>query len=351
MSEGESRLIRALNNEPPDRIPIWFMRQAGRYLPEYRAMRERYSILDIIRNPELSAEVTLQPIERFAVDAAVIFADILPPLAAMGLDIDFVEGDGPVIRRPITQSHDVDMLAVPPAKETLGSTLEAIRLVSAELESRRIPVVGFAGGPFTLASYAIEGGTSRNFSRTKAFLYSEPAAWKRLMTKLVAVQIDYLRAQVDAGAKVLQVFDSWAGLALGREEYREYVLPFNQSLFRALESLRVPLINFSTGTAAFIEVVADSSGTAVGVDWRLPIDEYRKRLGDSRPLQGNLDPAVLLAPWREIRFRTDDLLRRAATIGGYVFNLGHGVLPETPPEVVARLVEYVHEWTEVEHAR
>jgi uroporphyrinogen decarboxylase len=344
VADDEARIVRALEGRTPDRTPIWFMRQAGRYLPEYRQLRERYSILEIIRNAELSAKVTLQPLNRFDVDAAVIFADILPPLAAMGLDVEFVKGDGPVIRNPIARTYDVDMLAVPPSRESLGSTLEAIGIVATELAQRHVPVVGFAGAPFTLASYAIEGGTSRTFTKTKAFMYGEPAAWKRLMTKLATFQIDYLKAQVAAGAKVLQLFDSWAGLALGREEYREMVLPYNRSIFSALEPLEVPLINFSTGTGAYIDVVADSCGSAVGVDWRLPIDEYRRRLGDSRPLQGNLDPAVLLAPWPEVRYRTDELMQRASTIGGHVFNLGHGVLPETNPDTIARLVEYVHEW-------
>lgn len=346
MAAGDPRIIQALQGAKPDRTPIWLMRQAGRYLPEYRALRERYTILQIIRNAELSAEVTLQPIKRFEVDAAVIFADILPPLNAMGLDLEFVKGDGPVIRTPIRRTYDVDMLAVPPAKESLGSTLEAVRLVSQELAAPNIPVVGFAGAPFTLASYAIEGGSSRSFARTKALMYGEPAAWKRLMTKLVTFQIDYLRAQAEAGARVLQLFDSWAGLALGREEYREKVLPFNRILFSALEGLGLPVINFSTGTGAYIDLVAESCGSAVGVDWRLPIDEYRQRLGDSRPLQGNLDPAVLLAPWAEVQYRTNELMRRAETIGAHVFNLGHGVLPETSPETVKRLVDFVHGWGE-----
>ena len=349
MGTTESRLLAVLNGKPADRTPIWLMRQAGRYLPEYRALRERHSILEIIRSAELSAEVTLQPLERFELDAAIIFADILPPLTAMGLELEFVKGDGPVIRNPVRSTRDVDMLAVPPAAEILGPTLEAIRIVAAELEPRGVPLIGFAGAPFTLASYALEGGTSRSFSRTKAFMYAEPAAWKRLMTKLVTFQIDYLKAQAAAGAQVLQLFDSWAGLALGREEYRERVLPYNQRLFAALAPLGVPVINFSTGTAAYIDLVAESCGTAIGVDWRLPIDEYRRRLGDSRPLQGNLDPAVLLAPWPEVRYQTDLLLGRATGTGPHLFNLGHGVLPETRPEIVERLVDYVHQWGEQSH--
>ncbi len=349
MGTRESRLLSVLNGRPADRTPVWLMRQAGRYLPEYRSLRERHSILEIIRSPELSAEVTLQPLERFDLDAAIIFADILPPLTAMGLGLEFVKGDGPVIHEPIRTTRDVDMLAVPPAAETLGSTLEAIRIVTRELEPRGIPLIGFAGAPFTLASYALEGGTSRSFARTKAFMYAEPAAWKRLMTKLVTFQVDYLKAQAAAGATVLQLFDSWAGLALGRDEYRERVLPYNQRLFAALKPLGLPVINFSTGTAAYIELVADSCGSVVGVDWRLPIDEYRRRLGDSRPLQGNLDPAALLAPWPEVRYLTDLLLRKAAGVGPHVFNLGHGVLPQTPPETVQRLVDYVHQWGEQSH--
>ncbi len=340
--------MKVLRSEPADCTPIWFMRQAGRYLPEYCALRERHSILQIIGEPELAAEVTLQPLERFDLDAAIIFADILPPLAAMGLEVEFVKGDGPVVRPPISLSTDVDRLAVPPAASVLSPTLEAIGIVVRELSSRAIPLIGFAGAPFTLASYAIEGGTSRSFAKTKAFMYGEPAAWRRLMTKLVTFQSDYLRAQVEAGAALVQVFDSWAGLALGREEYREYVAPYNRSLFASLERLNVPAINFSTGTAAYIEVVAEACGSAVSVDWRLPIDEYRRRLGDARPLQGNLDPAVLLAPWAEVRHRTNRILRSACTIGSHIFNLGHGLLPDTPPETVHRLVDYVHSWKEEE---
>lgn len=339
---GGSRLLATLGGGKADRTPIWLMRQAGRYLPEYRRLREHHSILEIIAEPELAARVTLQPIERFDLDAAIIFADILPPLTAMGLEIEFVQGDGPKICAPLERTEDIDRLAVPPAEEAMRSTLDAIGLVVSELSARSLPLIGFAGAPFTLASYAVEGGTSRSFAKTKALMYGEPAAWKRLMTKLTTFQVDYLRAQAAAGAAVLQVFDSWAGLALGREEYREYVAPYNRQLFGALDALGVPVINFSTGTGAFIDLVADVCGSAVGVDWRLPLEEYRTRLGDDRPLQGNLDPAALLAPWREVRYRAELVLRSA--VGPHIFNLGHGVLPQTPPDIVARLVDYVHEW-------
>lgn len=349
MRSEEAPLLRVLAGGSSDVTPVWFMRQAGRYLPEYRDLRERHTILEIIREPELAMEVTLQPLRRFALDAAIIFADILPPLTAMGFEIDFVKGDGPVIRNPITSTRDIDLLAVPPAQSALASTMEAIRLTRRELDSSGTPLVGFAGAPFTLASYAVEGGTSRSFAKTKALMYREPAAWKRLMTKLATFQADYLRAQAEAGASLLQLFDSWAGLALGREEYREYAAPYNRRIFSALEQTGLPTINFSTATGGYIDLVADCGGTAIGVDWRLPLDEYRRRLGSEQPLQGNLDPAVLLAPWREVRYRADEVMRRARQAGGaHVFNLGHGILPATPPDIVARLVDHIHGWREEE---
>jgi uroporphyrinogen decarboxylase len=300
-------------------------------------------MLDVIASAELSARLTLQPLERFDLDAAVIFSDILPPLRGMGLDIRFDEGAGPSISNPLSTTRDIDMLAVPPAEERLGSTLEAIRLVRAELEPRGIPVIGFAGAPFTLASYAIEGGGSKSYAKTKLLMYREPAAWERLMTRLVTVQVDYLLAQARAGASAVQVFDSWAGVALGREDYRRSVLPHNVRLFSALRAAGVPAINFSTGTAGYIEDVAEAGGDALGVDWRLPLDEYWRRIGYQRAIQGNLDPAALLAPWPELSCRADAVLDQAAGRPGHVFNLGHGVLPETPPDSVKRLVEHVHE--------
>ena len=334
-----------MRREPTERTPVWLMRQAGRFLPEYRKIRERHSILEIIDRPEVAAEVTLQPVNRFGLDAAIIFADILPPLRGMGLDLSFAEGEGPVISNPLRTTRDIDMLAAPPAAEILGTTLEAIRLVSGELEPRGIPVIGFAGAPFTLASYAIEGGTSRSFSRTKAFMYSEPAAWKRLMTKLVTVQGDFLLAQAEAGASALQLFDSWVGTALGLGDYIRFVQPYNRRLFEMIARAGVPVVNFSTGTTAYIDEVARTGGDVISVDWRLPLGEIWKRIGYDRAIQGNLDPAALLAPWPELKYQIEEVLAQAAGREGHIFNLGHGVFPETPVENVQRLVELVHERT------
>jgi uroporphyrinogen decarboxylase len=343
--EPDAPFLRACRGLSASHTPVWFMRQAGRYMEEYRALRATYSILDLIRTPELAAEVTLQPLNAFPLDAAIIFADILPPLMGMGLKLEFIRGEGPHIENAIERPYDVDKLATPPAQEHLGATLEAIRLVIAELAPRGIPLIGFAGAPFTLASYAIEGGSSRSFIKTKAFMYAEPAAWRRLMVKLVTVQADYLLAQAKAGAKALQVFDSWAGLALGRDDYRRFVLPYNQMLYDALKRAGTPVINFSTGTAAYIEEVASAGGDVMGVDWHMPLGWYWERLGHARPIQGNLDPVALLAPWRELRFQIDKVLDEAAGRPGHIFNLGHGIFPATPVDSVRRTVEYVHERT------
>jgi uroporphyrinogen decarboxylase len=344
-AEPTALFLRACRGLPVERTPVWLLRQAGRYQPEYRAIREKHSMLELIRTPELAAQVTLLPIDSFGLDAAIVFSDILPPLVGMGLELDFVKGDGPRIGDPIATPRDVDLLGVPPAEETMAGTLEAIRLVRRELESRDVPVIGFAGAPFTLASYAIEGGTSRDFTRTKAFMLSEPAAWKRLLGKLVTVQADYLLAQAAAGAQALQVFDSWAGRALGREDYLRYVAPHNRELFSKVDAAGVPVINFSLGVSAYLADAAACGGGVVGLDWSLPLDEAWEKVGLERPVQGNLDPAALLATWRELRFRIDDVLERAAGRPGHVFNVGHGLTPQTPVDNVRRLVEHVRERT------
>ena len=344
-AEPTSHFLRACRGLPTDRTPVWLLRQAGRYLPEYRALRERHSLLELVGTPELAAQVTLQPVDLFGLDAAIIFSDILPPLVGMGLELEFAAGDGPRIRNPIERTRDVDLLGVPPAEETMQATLGAIRLVRVELEPRGVPVIGFAGAPFTLASYAIEGGTSRDFMRTKAFMLSEPAAWKRLLTKLVTVQADYLLAQAHAGAQALQVFDSWAGRALGREDYLRYVAPHNRELFALIAKAGVPVVNFSLGVSAYLPEAAACGGDVVGLDWQLPLDEAWARVGFERPVQGNLDPSALLGPWRELRVRIDDVLDRAAGRAGHVFNVGHGLVPQTPVDNVRRLVEHVRERT------
>ncbi len=337
--------LRACQGLPTEYTPIWLMRQAGRYMADYRAIRAKHTMLEVIGTPELAAEVTLQPINAFGFDAAIIFSDILPVLISMGLDLEFIKGEGPCIHNPIQRARDIDLLATPPAEESMGPTLAAIELVVKELDPRDIPLIGFAGAPFTLASYAIEGGGSKNFAKTKALMYSEPAAWKRLMIKLVTVQADYLLKQAKAGASALQLFDSWAGQALGKSDYIRYVQPYNKMLYGMVARAGVPVINFGTGTSSYLEEVVACGGDVIGVDWHMPLDWCWEKIGHERPIQGNLDPISLLAPWRELQHRTDDLLARAAGRPGHIFNLGHGILPNTPIENVQRLVDYVHEKT------
>lgn len=338
--------MRACRREAVDATPIWMMRQAGRYMAEYRAIRAKHSMLEVIRSPELSAEITLQPINRFGFDAAIIFSDILPPLIGMGLDLTYEKGVGPVIHTPLDSNYKIDMLATPPAAEIMGSTLEAIKLVSAELTPRGVPLIGFCGAPFTLASYAIEGGGSKTYVKAKTLMYSEPAAWKRLMDKLVTVQADYLIAQAKAGASALQLFDSWAGAALSKDDYIQYVKPYNSKLIAMVKRrTNVPFINFSTGTFAYLDEVADCGGDVVGVDWRMPLGDAWAKIGDDRAVMGNLDPVTLYAPWRELRYRIDQVLDQAAGRPGHIFNLGHGIMPGTPLDNVERTVEYVREQT------
>ena len=344
-SPAPSSFLAACRRQPVPHTPIWLMRQAGRYLPEYRALRERHSMREMLSTPTLAVEATLQPLRRFPLDAAIIFMDILPPLVGMGLQVSFGRGDGegPHIGNPISRTRDIDMLAVPPAAETLGAHLDAIAMACTELLPRGTPLIGFSGAPFTLASYAVEGGGSRTYAKTKALMYGEPAAWRRLMTKLVTVLADFLAAQAKAGAAALQVFDSWAGIALGKEDYVRFVQPWNRQLFARVRSAGVPVINFSTGTAPFIEEVAACGGEVVGVDWRMPLEFYRARIGPGQAIQGNLDPVALLGPWRELEPRVDSILSSAGGTG-HLFNLGHGILPETPIDNVARLVDHVHAW-------
>jgi uroporphyrinogen decarboxylase len=314
-------------------------------MAEYRALRQGHSMLEMIQTPELAAEVTLQPIHAFDLDAAIIFADILPPLIGMGLNLEFITGKGPVIDNPITTTNDIDQLKIPRTEETLAPTLEAIKIVFTELASKGIPLIGFAGAPFTLASYAIEGGGSKDYAKTKALMYSEPGAWDRLMDKLVIVDADYLINQAKAGASALQVFDSWAGLALGKEAYQRYVAPYNKKLFNKLSKSGVPVINFSTGTFPYLEDVAACGGDIIAVDFRMPLGAAWQKIGYHRAIQGNLDPMTLLAPWNELQPHVDRILADAARRPGHIFNLGHGIHKTTPVDNVKRLVDYVHEKT------
>ena len=334
------RFLRACRREPVDVTPVWFMRQAGRYMADYRALRQRYSLLDICRNPELAVAVTLQPVDVIDVDAAILFSDLLLPFTPMGLDFDFVKGEGPSIVRPVRTASDVDRLRTFEPRQAMAHVLTTIRLLQRELEGR-VPLIGFGGAPFTLAAYAIEGGPSTTYAKTKTFMYAQPAAWHRLCAKFAAVIADYLRAQVEAGVQALQIFDSWAG-QLSRADYREFALPHSKAIFDALADLDVPLIHFGVGTTAILTDLAQAGGHVIGVDWRLPLDEAWTAIGDGRAIQGNLDPPLLLGPPERLFAAADDVLRRAAGRPGHIFNLGHGVLPSTPLEHVQALARHVH---------
>ncbi|HET7036130.1 MAG TPA: uroporphyrinogen decarboxylase [Thermomicrobiaceae bacterium] len=341
MSEQPARFLRACRRQPVDRTPVWFMRQAGRYMAEYRAIRARHSLLEICRQPELAAEVTLQPVERLGVDAAIIFADILLPLVPMGIELSFAAGEGPVIHNPVRSADDVRRLRLPEPAEDLAATLAAIRLVSGRL-ARRVPLIGFAGGPFTLASYLIEGGSSRSYLRTKQVMYGDPASWDALMEKLSAMTTAYLRAQLAAGAEAVQIFDSWAG-ALSPRDYRDRVLPATRRIVEGLRPSGAPVILFGTGTAGLLELLAESGADVIGLDWRVDLDTGWARAGHERAVQGNLDPALLFAPRDELARQVRAILEQAGGRPGHIFNLGHGILPETPPENVRYVVDVVHE--------
>ncbi len=338
------RFLRACRREPVDATPIWLMRQAGRYMAEYRALREKYSILEIIKTPDLATEVTLQPINAFDLDAAIIFADILPVLEGMGLDLEFVKGDGPVIHNPLRTAADIEALQVRPAEEILGFTLDAITQTREALAGR-VPLIGFSGAPFTLASYAIEGGSSRNYLKAKGLMYGESRTWHRLMDKLSTVIGDYLQKQVAAGAQAVQLFDSWVG-ALSPADYREYVLPYSQ---RAIETAtaeqKVPVIHFGTGTAGILPLLQEAGGDVIGVDWRIDLAEAWTTLGDGVTVQGNLDPVLLMAPIDEMKRQVARILDSVKGKRGHIFNLGHGILKQTPVSHVAALVDFVHDYT------
>ena len=338
-----SLLLSAARRESGRPTPVWFMRQAGRYLPEYRAIREKHSLLEICANPEVAAEVTMQPVRRLGVDAAIVFADILLPLVPMGLDLAFVEGEGPAIRNRIRGPADIARLAVTDVANALAAVTEAIRLTRAALPAS-VPVIGFAGAPFTVASYAIEGGSSRHFVDTKRLMYEHPDAWNALMTKLVRVLSEYLTAQVGAGAEILQVFDSWVGV-LSPADYRRYVLPHSRALFTRLGLLGVPLIHFGVNTGELLPLLVEAGGDVIGLDWRLGLDDGWARVGFDRGVQGNLDPVALFAPPAELETRVRDVIARAGSRPGHIFNLGHGVLPGTPVDAVRRVVDLVHALT------
>jgi uroporphyrinogen decarboxylase len=336
------RFLRACRRQPVDATPVWFMRQAGRYMAEYRELRKRYSLLEICRQPELAVAVTMQPVDVIDVDVAILFSDLLLPFTPMGLDFDFVKGEGPSIDRPIRHAADIDRLHTFEPREALGHVLTTIRLLRTELADK-VPLVGFGGAPFTMAAYAIEGGPSSAYATTKAFMYAQPQAWHRLCERFATMMAGYLRAQVEAGAQALQIFDSWAG-QLSRADYREFALPHTRFIFDALADLDVPLIHFGVGTTAILPDMADAGGHVIGVDWRLPLDEAWAAIGTDRGIQGNLDPTLLLGPAERMLAAADEVLRRAAGRPGHVFNLGHGVLPTTPIEHVQALARHVHQY-------
>ncbi|MDQ3642350.1 MAG: uroporphyrinogen decarboxylase [Actinomycetota bacterium] len=329
-------LLDACWGKPVERVPVWFMRQAGRCLPEYRALRETYGMFDIFRNPELAAEVTMQPVRRLGVDAAILFSDIVVPLAAVGIEIELQPG--PVLAQPFRSSADLPRLRPLEPEADMPYVLDTVRHLAGELD---VPLIGFAGAPFTLASYLIEGGSSKTLGRTKAAMHADPAFWAELLDRLAGIVVASLRAQVEAGAAAVQVFDSWAGL-LSPADYRRSVLPATRRIFAGLEDLGVPRIHFAVGTGELLELLAEAGPDVVGVDWRVPLDRARARLGDHVSVQGNLDPAVCLAPWDVVAREATAVLDANGGRPGHVFNLGWGVLPETDPDILRRLVDYVH---------
>ena len=336
-------LVRAARREPVERTPVWFMRQAGRCLEEYRALRERYGMLEMARTPELCARVTAMPVDRLGVDAAVLYADIMLPLDGMGVPFHIEPDLGPIVEAPVRTDADVAALRVVPAEEATPYLFETIRALRRDL-APDVALVGFAGAPFTLASYLIEGRPSRDLARTKAMLFGEPARWAQLMETLVAVLSRYLRAQIAAGADVVQLFDSWAG-ALAPADYERSVLPYTTRIFRSLDDLEVPRIHFATGNPLLLPAMGRAGAEAVSVDWRVPLDEAWVLIGADRAIQGNLDPGICLAPFPIVADAARAVLRLAAGRPGHVFNLGHGVLPDTDADTLARLTALVHEET------
>jgi uroporphyrinogen decarboxylase len=345
ISNTASRVLSACKRLPVDTTPVWFMRQAGRYMAEYRAIRQKYSLLEIVQQPELAADVTLQPVRAFNVDAAILFADILLPLQPMGLDFEFVKGEGPVIHHPIRTQADVNALRPLHPDETLAHVMDAIRLLRAELGDT--PLIGFSGAPFTVASYMIEGGASRDYKTTKLMMYSAPKIWHAFMDKLSTALAEYLTTQIRAGAQAVQLFDSWVG-TLSPMDYDTFVLPYSKKVLDAAHATGVPVIHFGTGTATLLPLMRKAGGDVIGLDWRVPLDQGWQTIGHDRAVQGNLDPVALFAPIPEMKKRIHDVLRRAEGRPGHIFNVGHGILQHTPEENVKAAVEIVHEWT-VDH--
>ena len=346
MTELLPPLLRACASEPgtpgtlSGRVPVWFMRQAGRSLPEYRALRGEGTILDAIADPELSCELTLQPVRRYGVDAAILYSDIVVPVAAIGFGVDVAPGTGPVVDQPFRSASDLDRLRPLEADLDTPYVLDTVRSVVAELPPE-VPLIGFAGAPFTVASYLIEGRPTRTWLRTKALMHGDEALWHQLMDRLADLAIASMRSQIDAGARAVQLFDSWAG-SLSPQDYERFVLPHSRKVFDEVARPGLPLIHFGVDTGELLGLMASAGATVMGVDWRVPLDEARRRVPSGVALQGNLDPAVCAAPWEAVADAVRDVLRRNGGHPGHVFNLGHGVLPELDPEVLTRVVELVH---------
>ncbi len=334
--------LKACRRETTPYTPIWLMRQAGRYLKEYRALRKKYSFLEMCKNPEIAAKVTLQPIERFKLDAAIIFSDILFPLEPLGIDFEFAKGEGPVFHHPLRETRDMEKLKVFDPEEEIPFLMNAIRMVRKELEGK-VPLIGFSGAPFTLASYIVEGGHSKNYILTKTLMYQDSSTWNMLMNKLSDVLIRYLNAQIRSGVQAVQIFDSWAG-CLSPSDYEQYVFPYSKKLIDGIDK-SVPLIHFATSNASLLELMKRAGGDVIGADWRVDIDDAWRRIGYDVAIQGNLDPVVLLASIDLIEREANRILDRIKGRPGHIFNLGHGILPNTPVENVAALVDVVHEYS------
>ncbi|HZS77159.1 MAG TPA: uroporphyrinogen decarboxylase [Ktedonobacteraceae bacterium] len=343
ISTGLSRFMAACRHEQPDATPVWFMRQAGRCLAEYRELRKRYDILTMAKTPELCAQVTLMPVQQLGVDGAVLYADIMLPLQGMGVSLEIQPEIGPIIHHPIRSMQDVERLQVRDAWEATPYVMEAIKLVRRELDGKQA-VIGFSGAPYTLACYLIEGRPSRDYGIAKSVMYGQSDIWHALMEKLTQVTIRYLRAQIEAGVDVVQLFDSWVG-ALSPSVYRRYVQPYSRRIFEAIRETGTPAIHFGTGAASLLEAMTEAGGDIISVDWRVDLDEAWARIGFDKGIQGNLDPTLLLTSWETIQEGMRDVLRRAASRPGHIFNLGHGVLADTSPDMLRRLVDAVHEET------
>lgn len=335
--------LKACRMEETDFTPVWLMRQAGRYMEDYMVIRRNHSFLEMCKMPEIATEVTLQPVNTLGVDAAILFADILLPLEAMGIDLEFAKNEGPVIHNPVKNKADVDKLQVIDAEEATPYVMDAIRMIRKELNGR-VPLIGFSGAPFTLASYMIEGGSSKEYKNCKAMMWQAPEVWHSLMGKLSEVVVRYLKAQVSAGAQAVQIFDSWVG-ALSPNDYKEYVLPHQKKIFAELKSTGVPVIHFANNASSMLEMVKEAGGDVIGLDWRINIDDAMARLGNDVAVQGNLDPMTLFAPTSVIEAKVKDILQRVGDRPGFIFNLGHGINKETPVENVIALVEAVHKFS------